>query len=257
MERGSLVHEALHIFWSRTRDSEGLAAAQHDGVLEARIKEAVSGAIAGFHRRGIGKKILALEAERLQRLLNEWIKVELTRGAFIVAETEVTREIEVGGLTIRTRLDRVDELTGGERVIIDYKTGPCSKDYWLPGRPKEPQMLIYAFEGGFNAIAFASLGADRPYFVGVSQLDGMLPKVKGIESDDKWSSKIAGVNNWAQLNERWKETLTALADDFLHGVADVDPNEALKGRESPCEYCEFIILCRKTEILSLNKVEEG
>jgi len=255
-ERGRLVHEALNSFWSRTRDSEGLAKAQDDGTLEARIKEAVSGAIAGFHRRGIGKKILALEAERLQRLLNEWIKVELTRDAFIVVETEVKREIEVGGLTMRTRLDRVDELTGGERIIIDYKTGPCSKDYWLPGRPKEPQMLIYAFHGGFNAIAFASLGAERPSFVGVSQLDNMLPKVKGIESDVKWRGKITGVNNWRELNERWKETLTALAHDFLHGVADVDPNEALKGRESPCEYCEFIILCRKTELGLFNFKEE-
>jgi len=256
MERGSLVHEALNIFWSLTRDSEGLAKAQNDGSLEGRIREAVSGAIAGFHRKGIGKKILALEAERLQRLLNEWIKVELTRDAFIVAETEVKHEIEVGGLSIRTRLDRVDELVGGERIIIDYKTGPCAKDYWLPGRPKEPQMLIYAFHGGFNAIAFASLGAERPCFVGVSQRDGMLPKVKGIESDDKWRSKVAGVNNWAELNARWKETLSALADDFLRGVADVDPNEALKGRESPCEYCEFIILCRKTELGFFNHKEE-
>ncbi len=257
MERGSLAHEALHIFWQDTRDSQRLAGAEQEGRLGALIREAVAKALAGFHRRGLSKKLLELEAERLHDLLEEWMEVELQREAFTVVETEKEHEIHVGGLTIHVRLDRVDELEGGKRIIIDYKTGSCEKDYWLPGRPREPQMLLYALEGDFNAIAFASLKRTRKLgFVGVGQDDGMLPGMKGIESDDKWRGKIEGVENWADLNERWKETLTTLAGEFKGGEARVDPNKDGGDNDWPCTYCELTMLCRRFELGILNEEEE-
>jgi len=257
MERGSTAHEALNIFWGKTKDSEGLAEAHKQGRLTSIIGEAVEEALAGFKRPGLSEKILALEAERLQGLLKAWMEVELKRGEFVVVERESEQEIEVEGLKIHARLDRVDELPGGGRIIIDYKTGPCNKDYWLPGRPKEPQMLLYAFDGGFNAIAFASLdNGVRPSFVGVARDDGMLPKVKGIESDDKWRGHLEGVQNWADLNERWKETLKGLAKEFIRGEAPVDPNKTLGESNSPCKYCELEILCRRGELGFLNEEEE-
>jgi len=36
-----------------------------------------------------------------------------------------------GGLTIRIVPDRVDELEGGARVVIDYKTGTPKINQWF------------------------------------------------------------------------------------------------------------------------------
>lgn len=256
MERGSTAHRALEIFWHKVRDSDRLTEAEQEGRLASIIRESIAEALSDFIRPGLSKKILTLEAERLQALLEEWMEVELKRPAFTVVEMEKKHEIHIGGLTINARLDRVDRLHDGGEVIIDYKTGACSKDYWLPGRPKEPQMLLYGLESGFNAIAFASLRIKGTRFVGLGRDDGLLPRVEGIESDDKWRQKIEGVNNWADLQERWKESLTALAREFLCGEARVDPNRELKGREFPCEHCELTMFCRRFEFGPAD-VEEG
>lgn len=118
-------------------------------------------------------------------------------------------------------------------------------------------MLLYALEGGFNAIAFASLKrGEKLSFVGLGEEDGMLPRVRGIESDDKWRARAGGVDNWAVLNERWKETLTRLAADFQSGEASVDPNRETGDIEWPCKYCEFPMFCRKFELGFLNEEEE-
>ncbi|MFQ5353343.1 MAG: PD-(D/E)XK nuclease family protein, partial [Thermodesulfobacteriota bacterium] len=260
-ERGSLVHEALKFFWRAVKDSEKLAEFHRDGTLFSLIGEAVEKALKPLvdkHRRpGLSKKILEVEAGRLQALLMDWMEVELKRVAFTVVETEKEHEVHVGGLRLRVFLDRVDELNDGKRIIIDYKTGACNKYDWLPKRPKEPQMLLYALEGGFNAIAFASLKrGEKLSFVGLGEEDGMLPRVRGIESDDKWRARAGGVDNWAVLNERWKETLTRLAADFQSGEASVDPNRETGDIEWPCKYCEFPMFCRKFELGFLNEEEE-
>ncbi len=251
MERGSLVHEALQNFWSDVRDSRGLHKADEDGSLPSLIKKAVAKAMERFGRDArtrIPAKMLELESERLEGLLKEWMGVELLRGEFTVVEMEKKQDINVGGLTIGARLDRVDEVEGGAKIIIDYKTGVCKKDDWLPGRPREPQLLLYAMDGGFNALAFASLRVKGTRFVGIGEADEVLPGVKGIGSDKKWRLKIEGVENWADLNERWRASLIAIAEEFVGGEARVDPNPLLKDNDFPCKYCELAILCRRTEL---------
>ncbi|MFQ5428081.1 MAG: PD-(D/E)XK nuclease family protein [Thermodesulfobacteriota bacterium] len=244
MDRGTVAHEAMKFFWEEEKDSEHLALAHKEGRLSLLIKEAVTKALEEFHRPGVSAKMLELEAQRLQGLLSEWMEVELRREPFTVVEVEKGYKIHVGGLTISARLDRVDRLNEGGEVIIDYKTGACSKDYWLPGRPKEPQMLLYALESGFNAIAFASLKLPRTRFVGIGSNDGILPGVKGFSGDKKWRDKIEGADNWTDLNERWKEALTGLANEFKEGVARIDPNKELKGNDFPCTFCELMTFCR-------------
>jgi len=259
-ERGTLAHEALKSFWREARDSERLFEAHGQGRLASLIREAVREAIDGFFRPGVSKKFLALEAERLQDLLKEWMEVELERKAFIVVELEEEHEMDIGGLTLRVRLDRVDKLISGQRIVIDYKTGDCSKNYWLPGRPREPQMPLYALGKGVNAIAFASLKrTEKPAFTGLAEEDGMLPGMKGIESDKKWRAKAGGVKNWQELRVRWKETLAALAHNFIRGEASVDPNSEAGGNDWPCKYCGLDILCRKAMLgfLSDNERDNG
>ncbi len=260
LERGSLVHEALENFWTSVRDSRHLHEAAEDGRLPSLIKEAVTRAVERFGKeegRRVPARMLELETERLEALLGEWMEVELGRGDFSVAEMEKSRDINVGGLTIGARIDRVDEVEGGRKIIIDYKTSACKKDDWLPDRPREPQLLLYAMDGGFNALAFASLRLKGTRFVGLGEEEGILPGLTAIESDERWRQKMEGVENWADLRERWRESLIALAEEFIRGEARVEPNPLLRANEFPCRYCDLTMLCRRFELGLYGDEDDG
>ncbi len=42
---------------------------------------------------------------------------------FTVIDSEANSTIEVGGVKINFRIDRIDKLDSGELVVVDYKTG--------------------------------------------------------------------------------------------------------------------------------------
>ena len=63
---------------------------------------------------------------------------------------------------------------------------------------------------------------------------------KGVKTDLGAAQKAGMlVESWEELNERWREILTALAEDFLSGNAAVEPLSA-----STCTWCGLQPLCR-------------
>jgi len=246
MDRGNTVHEALKLFWREVKDSATLAGAASDGTLAALISGAVARAMEG-KGRGLPAGYLELEAVRVEALLGEWLELELKRESFSVKATECSEEITVGGLKLKTRFDRIDTLRGGGELIIDYKTGECKRDFWLPDRPKEPQLLLYNLVGGFDAIAFARVKLKGTRFVGVVKDGVELPGVKPVGADG-WTEKIEGVESWADLEARWKETLEKIAEEFVEGVARVAPDSTFKGNDHPCAFCDLTLLCRRYEL---------
>ncbi|MCR4287027.1 MAG: PD-(D/E)XK nuclease family protein, partial [Deltaproteobacteria bacterium] len=138
-ERGTIVHDALKWFWENVRDSAKLREIAEKGELAAYAQRAAAEALKDFSvAKDEDRQYIDLESKRVSEVVLEWLNFELERPDFSVREIEERKEVNVGGLSIFARIDRVDETAGGERVVIDYKTGKCSKDYWLPGRPKEP-----------------------------------------------------------------------------------------------------------------------
>jgi ATP-dependent helicase/nuclease subunit B len=86
----------------------------------------------------------AMERQRLAALLAEFLEMEKMRAPFDVVACEEPRVAELGGLQLKVRIDRIDELAGGRRVILDYKTGKVSTSGWWDERLDEPQLPLYA-----------------------------------------------------------------------------------------------------------------
>lgn len=238
--RGTIVHAALKAFWDRVKDSCKLKEIVADGELDRYIKDAVDEAFRRHYSvEPLSNKYLELEKVRVIGLLKEWLEgVELARGQFTVDQTECTKEMDIEGLRITARFDRVDMVGNACKAIIDYKTGDCSKNDWLPDRPKEPQLLIYNLSESFDAVSFAKVKPGECCFVGISREDGILPKVLPFEKDSKLREKLPNINSWDELMERWKSTVKKLAGQFMKGQAAVDPTE------KACEYCDLKGLCR-------------
>ena len=107
-------------------------------------------------------------------------------------------------------------------------------------------MLLYNLVDNFDAIAYASIKVGALKFIGTSESEDILPKVKSF-SNDKWKDNIDGIDSLSELKNKWKETLIKLSKGFMTGEAQVDPNMDWKGNTDPCTYCELTSLCRKND----------
>ncbi|MFN7925494.1 MAG: PD-(D/E)XK nuclease family protein [Bryobacteraceae bacterium] len=233
-ERGTVLHAALEECWRRLGGSRGLA-----GDLDAVIAPSVESALdtqPHLWRGAFGARLRELEAARLVRLIGEWLAFERKRAVpFTTEPGEQKREVQIGGLTLRTRLDRQDRLSDGRLVLIDYKSGQPTLSAWEGDRPDEPQLPLYAVSTlkPLAAVAFAQVRSGDVRFKGISAAAAALPEAKEIASADLDR----------RLND-WRSVLAALAQDFAAGRSEVDPKQA----PQTCQYCHLRTLCRVHEM---------
>jgi probable DNA repair protein len=258
-ESGTVVHDVLKQFWDvvRTQDHlKSMTKEERDDVLEWSLTEALK-RIEKSSATDWDAAYIQVQRDRLRRLLGWWLQLEMERGLpFEVKLSEKEFEnVAVGPLQLSVRMDRVDEVEGGE-VLIDYKTGDATPNDWLTDRPDAPQLPLYAtlsetdrLKGVAFGLVRAGEGRDlKGYAVGEGVLPGKPTRLK--------EAATLG----AQV-ERWREVLTRLAEEFYAGDARVNP----KQYPTTCEYCAQRILCRldvslleeEDETDDANEVERG
>lgn len=248
--RGRLVHLVLQCFW-RGRSSAELQAMTPADRVDA-IAQAVDAALAEFaagRDLPLSPRMEALERERLRRLAALWLDCEAGRGtAFRVIACEEAMEVDIEGIRVRLRIDRVDELDDGRRMVLDYKTGrEVSQASWAEARIREPQLPVYAAfalsgdADALAAVAFARVRADGCGFIGIAAGDGLLPKVAGIDSD-AGRKRFPEAADWTALLAHWRGSLVAIVREILDGEAAVSFAD-----ERDLEYCEVRPLLRLAE----------
>jgi ATP-dependent helicase/nuclease subunit B len=240
-ERGSLLHEALFLFWGHVHDSAGLKALTPDNesILCGEVAGAALEEVSEARRRTVGAACLALEHQRLVSLLREWLAVERAReGEFRVTAREEAHSVNFGPLTVRLQVDRIDTLADGGKVIIDYKSARSNIADWLGERPEKPQLLLYSLAAAETpvALAFGQVRSRDCRYVGL----GDAPFAPGIATDIiKAVRGRLSATDWDELNTHWQQQLQALADAFLAGQARVDPINS-----NSCTWCGLQSLCR-------------
>ncbi len=239
-DRGSLLHQALHNLWADLCDSATLQAL--DETQEAqRVKSAVQAAVSGVPhhlQRRLGAAYWRLEASRLNSLLREWLQLERQRSEFFVAARELDMTLALGPLHVSLRVDRIDELPDGSRVIIDYKSGKSTVLDWMGDRPARPQLLLYSIAdpGTVAALAFATVRPRDCRFSGLgttAAAPGIATRLSGAGD----FTRDAGV--WGELNAQWKRALERIANEYVGGEAQVDPLTP-----ASCDWCGLQSLCR-------------
>jgi ATP-dependent helicase/nuclease subunit B len=249
--RGMLLHAALEALW-RTLGSHAALCAMAEASLMNAIGAAVHTALDELARdrsQTLTSRFRDIEVRRLTRLLRLWLEEEKARAPFQVVAAEQKTTIKLGGLVVEGRMDRVDELEDGTRVILDYKSGKTSIKSWEGERPDEPQLPLYAIDmrqrQPVAAALFAQLRAGELGFNGLATRAGIAPKVKPAgENEGAWQAQL----------DAWQTTLTTLAEAFRAGDARVDP----KKFPQTCEYCGLQALCRVHERrLAAVEDEEG
>ena len=241
-ERGELLHEALHRIFSEVADSTGLRALLADDAASSRLlRDSAGRAIDKLcRRRDPGVRWRERELIRLQNLLRKWLELECLRADFMVEALEDgAATVRYAELDFNVRVDRVDRLAAGGRVVLDYKTGTPFAD-WRGDRPDNPQLPVYGllYRQGLVAVAYGRVNAAECLFVPESALDGIFPN----KDATRWES----LGSFEELLAVWEQRIERIARDFAGGVARVDPTP------SACRTCRLHGLCRVPSALDLD-----
>ncbi len=259
-QRGSLVHAILASVWGKLQDSKTLAATSHDS-LQHLIGDVIDHA-AGKYRMasGCGPRFFASQRVWLLDTLMEWFQIERERIVpFTVIGREQSASLNLAGLRLAFRIDRIDRLNNGSLVLIDYKTGSLkSVQDWSDRRPMEPQLPLYALSQGVRgeghslaAVAWARIRLGECAMSGILDPTAMdscpttladHPQAKvrpyhhkspGAEfPDDEFKDLYTQQQDWGQ-------NLEALAAEFLAGEAGINPRE-----QGVCRDCPTPAFCR-------------
>jgi ATP-dependent helicase/DNAse subunit B len=150
------------------------------------------------------------------------------------------------------RIDRMDRLDGGGRVVIDYKSGAVSIASWLGERPDDAQLPLYALALGHedvDAVAFARMKTGQRAFVGLARDTEV--KIRGVTPFQKHKGASSVASTWSGLFAVWEGKVRTLGENFATGDAKVDPKELLL----TCRRCDLKSLCRVHE--RLGALDEG
>ena len=245
VERGSIIHNILEYIWNEILSHQELMKLTEDSLSEV-ISRFVSRVLLDYANKtsvDIPKHFMSLEKVRLERLMHDWLSIEKLRPAFKVLSTEQSLELNLGGIVINLKLDRVDELEQGGQLVIDYKTGNVSPSQWFGDRPQEPQLPLYsvAMPGKLSAVTFAQLQTGSFGFKGVAADKDLVPGVKSFQQ----LLQSKKYDSWSALLDEWQKVVETLADDFRQGNAAVDPLDF----PLTCTYCNLTQLCRVNEVM--------
>lgn len=237
--RGALLHRVLRDLWAEPGAGD---------FSPARIDRLAAAAVAGERRLAGQAGLAAAERARLAATVREWCAIERRRRPFRVLQTEAALTAAFAGLELHLRRDRIDELAGGSLAVLDYKSGECSPGAWAGPYPEQPQLPLYLVteprRAQVAAIAFAQLRTGDMTLAGVERAPGtLLPEPL---PHPQW------MPSWEDQLVRWDDELHALAEEYLHGEARVEPRQ----RES-CTYCDLHALCRIRERLPRWTCYEG
>jgi probable DNA repair protein len=244
---GSLLHSVLEYFWKETLTQQALLALSQD-ELASRVQKHVDAVVADEYGLNQRPAFRVVEADRIFRLVMDYIELDKTREPFEVTgfEREVLADIQ--GQTIRLIVDRIDRLPSGDEVIIDYKTGQVDPKKWFGERPEDPQMPLYAITatGTPSGLAFAVIRDDGCVYKGVATTAGLLPGLPvrdGVHTRDL----AAAGEDMPLAIANWRAVIHRLMSEFLAGNATIDPKFGLNTCEAT--YCKLQSLCRVGEML--------
>jgi probable DNA repair protein len=236
-ERGELIHHALEHIWSGLRNSRTLLAISTDDRSRL-LDEAVTRALARVCRsHDPGPRWRLRERARMGNVLNKWLDLERQREPFEVEQLEHgTQTARHAGLEFKVRIDRVDRLDGGARVLIDYKTGRATTD-WRGERPDNPQLPIYALlrPEALVAVAYGRVNAGECRFVAETERPAIFEPRR---SAHRPKTALEGMASLEALIEVWSVRIERLAADFAAGWAAVAPTQRA------CRTCTLQGLCR-------------
>jgi hypothetical protein len=224
--RGSLIHGALHRLYEDCPSGDQIRG-WDAGEVEARTDKAVQSEFWPQERNADAalQQLLRLEKIRVKRLLRRVIALDAGRGQFSIRSVEEKLEVNIGGVAMRLRLDRVD-FENDELLVLDYKTGMAKRLLDRNKNPKDMQLIVYA-----------------------CALDGPVGGI-GLLNIDSRSVELDGAGrhltpqlDWDSYLEEWQQQVLLAAQEIATGDVRINGSQTAQAARP------FSLLSRHRELL--------
>jgi probable DNA repair protein len=241
--RGMFLHAVMELVWTSFRSQSECQRITASGELREKLQEFIRLA-AEQELLALNPALRALEEKRALAIVTAWLVLECERKPFVAVQVEEKHALTAAGLTLNVRLDRMDELEDGSRVVIDYKGGsslPKVLNDWQRERPVQLQLPAYAAvlnkEGVLDTVAGLMLvhlhsGAQPPV--------GLVSRDIGLEGPTLFDQAEYPDPDWSAAIIRLKDVVHALASEFTSGVAI---NQSWS--RTDLKYCDVPALLRR------------
>lgn len=214
MAFGSLIHDLLEDLekGELAPDLEGLVT---EGERRWRDEAFPSGAVSTYLRR------------EMRKILDLYLRTE--HGRHEVIETEREFSFDVSGWKVRGRIDRIDRIDGGIR-LIDYKT---SNSWKRDQEAKEDLQLATYLLACIRDEGLRELGTPKAAELVYVRHEhrGKIRRVQQIPKDNE-----PGEDEGAT----WDEAVEGRIAGFLEGIGNEDFQPSV---EADCMFCSFKTLC--------------
>lgn len=239
--QGQVAHAVLESVWKQLRNSQALAQCS-DVQIDTAIAAALDAALeARMPAADYGRVPVALERARQADVLAQWMAHERRRlDAFEVEHVEAEVKLDLAGLPVRLRIDRIDRVrlpNNGERwLVMDYKTGnKADPKGWAADRLAEPQLPLYASHAAaqvfgvprVDGICFAHLKDGHPALSALTDWRKKLIDGDLQDLGDDWAAKVSA----------WRSQLAHAAREFLAGEAGIG---AVNARSHNADLLRFV-----------------
>lgn len=236
---GTVVHQTLEALWREIKDPERM-----QGLLETEDNDFIKEKVLDFmlwHGAPLRSMYTQLTVDYLVSCVRGLLMQEMKREDFIVLTMEKPREVFLGDIQLKLRVDRIDLLGGHDRLLIDIKTGrlPAFTDM-LRERPVSLQLPLYAaFDDDVSAmagVAYATTSIKEPGYRCLTREDLLEKKtVKGLQQLPS--------EDWKKLLETWKKACIDIAGEISSGYAAVKFEKL-----SDLDYCDIRPFLRLNDI---------
>ncbi len=253
---GTLLHSVMENFWEQTKTQIALLELS-DTELRQRVQNIIKTVLDENRSLRQRPAFMEVEAMRIERKVITWLELEKQREDFSVVALEKKLSPEIEGQKINLYIDRIDQLSNGSKLIIDYKTGKVQPSKWYGDRPEDPQMPLYATHAdqvGIDnpaGVAFAVISDGEYCFKGILNQSGVF-------NEEPPKGQTGLKNEGAEfpiIIDNWRQILHRLMREFLQGNAEIDPKNGIKTCSS--SYCGLQALCRINELSEQQKLGSG
>jgi len=218
--RGSIIHAALYNLMS---DRPDLAVIRSWTTAERRRRTgaAIDAALSPHQASAdeVTSRIIGIERERVRNMLEAVLDVEVERPPFQVEQIEASLDFERCGLRLALRVDRIDRLADGRRVIIDYKTG-LEKSFATPaGELRDAQLVVYAgaVAGEIGALAIVNVDSRKVSWKVAGGL-GEVPDTEWPERLGRWQDEVDDALRRLVAGDARINVLQSAADSRAHAI---------------------------------------
>ena len=230
-EKGKAIHKTMELLWQQLGNKQQLLTITNkelNHIIDQAIQKALS-PLVEMNPEAFSGFIQNIEYARLKRLVLSCLEWEKQRPDFEVIALEQSYSINIAGLEIKVRVDRLDQVDD-KKWVIDYKSSLPVNKPWNEDRPQEPQLLLYALlDEQINTLLFMQIKTGKILCSGLSEIKQETKGISALKKDE----------SWINFRDTWKQQLSLLAQEIQEGYCPPQPiNSTL------CGHCDFKNLCR-------------